>query len=63
MPSGVHDSHGKNRSREFGRNYDGRRGVIVCSECLEDKTEEEVEQVKDGRSYKYICDSCRGDEP
>lgn len=41
------------------RYYDGRKGVIKCSECLNEKTEDEVEQVKTGRTYKYVCSDCQ----
>lgn len=43
-----------------GKRYtDGRHGVIVCSECYEDKQKSEVEQVKEGRIKKYVCGDCR----
>ena len=50
-------------NKDFGRNYDGRVGTIVCSECLEDKNAEEIEQVKNKYGYRvYKCRECRGDE-
>jgi len=43
---------------KFGRKYDGRVGVIVCSICQQDKKKEEVTQIKDNASYVQVCDNC-----
>jgi len=41
------------------RYFDGRKGTIVCSKCFKDKSKDEVEQVKDGRSFKYVYGDCK----
>lgn len=35
------------------------RGKLVCSNCLDEKDKDEIEQVEDGRSFKYVCKDCR----
>lgn len=48
----------KGKSGTAKRHTDGRHGVIVCSECLEDKTKDEIQQVKDQSVRRYVCGDC-----
>jgi len=53
----------KGGSNQFSaKSFDGRRGKVVCSKCLEDKATDQVVQVRDGRTKKYVCKNCSGDE-
>jgi len=54
MPSiGKYERNGWNRSF---------RGKIKCHACLDPKKQDEIRQVKDGRSFKYLCSSCDQEE-